>query len=156
MRTEPIAGGRVIIVDNRMLNWIALRIPAMGAGYEWQKASAIGLGHKGKIIAGMAVHNFLPHYKSCELTFASTTPTWATRTSIAAMLAYPFVQLGVRRIMTVIAASNTRAIRVNEHLGFKLEGRCRYGCGDEDALIFGLLREETPAWMNLATNAKIE
>lgn len=148
MQIDPIPGGRVIIVDDRMLEWIARRIPAMGEGYQWQMASAIGLGHKGRIIAGMAVHNFLTHYKSCELTFASDTPTWATRNSIRAMLAYPFEQLGVRRIMTVIAESNTRAIRVNEHLGFKLEGRCRFGCGDEDALVFGLLREETPDWMN--------
>jgi len=137
-----------------MLEWIAQRIPAMGPGYEWQMASAIGLGHKGKIIAGMAVHNYLPHYRSCELTFASDTPIWATKISMRAMLAYPFEQLGVRRIMTVIAESNVRAIRVNEHLGFKLEGRCRYGCGNEDALIFGLLKEETPDWMGFASDEK--
>ena len=119
----------------------------MGPGYKWQMAAAIGLGHNGKIIAGMAVHDWLPHYKSCQLTFASETPIWATRPSIRAMLAYPFEQLGVQRIMTIIAESNTRAIRVNEHLGFQLEGRCRLGCGTEDALIFGLLKSETPAWM---------
>jgi hypothetical protein len=99
----------------------------------------------------MAIHDYQPRYNSCELTFASDTPTWATRTSIRAMLAYPFEQLGVRRITTVIAESNARAIRVNEHLGFKLEGRCRFGCGHEDALIFGLLREETPDWMGFTS-----
>jgi RimJ/RimL family protein N-acetyltransferase len=144
---EPIEGGRVIVSDERMLEWIAQRIPAMGAGYKWQMASAIGLGHRGKIIAGLAVHRLLPHYKSCEITFASSTPLWATKNSMRAMLAYPFVQLGLRRIMSVIAESNTRAIRVNEHLGFKHEGRLRFGCGDEDALIYGLLREETPEWL---------
>lgn len=149
MILEPIPGGRHILVDDQMLEWIARRIPAMGAGYEWQKARAIGLVAKGKIIAGMAIHTFLPHYKSCELTFAADSPLWATRQSIGAMIKWPFIQLGCDRVMCVIASSNKRAIRINEGLGFKLEGTCRRGCLPDDALIYGLLREEAPAWMGL-------
>lgn len=156
MILDPIPGGRFIIADEpKVLEWIAERIPAMGKGYVWEMAYAIGLVAKGKIIAGMAVHGWLEHYKSCEITFAADTALWATRTSIAAMLAYPFNQLGVRRIMTVIAESNVRAIRINEGLGFKLEGRCRYACGDEDALVYGLLREECPEWLGVAPTPPI-
>lgn len=151
MKLQPIEGGRSILVDDRMLGWIAARIPAMDANYEWQKASAIGLVARGKILAGMAVHTFLPHYKSCEITFAADSPLWATKSSIRAMLAWPFEQLGCERIMTVIASSNTRALRIQEHLGFQLEGVCRMGCRPDDAWIYGMLKEEAPSWMGFTS-----
>lgn len=132
-----------------MLEWVAQRIPAMGAGYEWQMAEAVGLVAKGEIIAGMAVHTFLPHFKSCEVTFAATSPIWATKQSIKALLWWPFVQLGCERITCITAASNKRANRICEGIGFKLEGTCRKGCYPDDALIWGLLKEETPEWMGL-------
>lgn len=119
----------------------------MGKGYQWQKASAVGVVAKGKIIAGMAVHTFLPHYKSCEITFAADSPLWATKQTIRALLKWPFEQLGCERLTCVIASSNRSAIRINEGLGFKLEGSCRQGCRPDDALIYGLLREDTPEWM---------
>lgn len=147
---DPIEGGRHILVDDRMLDWIARRIQGMGPGYEWQMASAIGLVAKDKIIAGMAVHSFQPRYKSCELTFAADTPLWATKQSIRAMMRWPFIQLGCERVMTIVASSNQRALRVQEHLGFKLEGVCRKGCLPDDAMIFGLLREEAPEWMDVS------
>lgn len=150
MLVDPIPGGRSVIVDERMLEWIACRIPAMGPGYQWQMASAIGIGAKGKIIAGLAVHNYLPHFKSCEVTFATSSPLWATKQTITALLRYPFIQLGVRRINAIVAETNTKIIRVVEHIGFKFEGRCRYGCGSEDALIYGMLREDAPEWMDFA------
>jgi len=149
MRLEPIEGGRHILVDDRMLDWIAKRIPAMGEGYNWQMASAVGLVARGQIIAGMAVHTFLPHYKSCELTFAADTPKWATKQSIRALLRWPFVQLGCERITMIVASSNRSANRIAEGLGFKLEGVCRQGCRPDDAMIYGLLKSECPDWMGL-------
>lgn len=147
MNLQPIEGGRAILIDDRMLEWIAQRIPAMGSGYQWQMASAIGLVAKGKIIAGMALHTYLPHYKSCELTFAAETPLWATKQSIRALLAWPFEQLGIERLTSIIASSNKRAIRLHEGLGYTLEGVCRQGCRPDDAMIYGLLKTETPEWM---------
>ena len=132
-----------------MLDWIAERIPAMGKGYQWQMASAVGVVARGKIIAGMAVHGFLPHYKSCELTFAADSPLWATKQTIRALMKWPFEQLGCERVMCVISSSHTRAIRINEGLGFRHEGTLRQGCRPDDAVIYGLLREDSPEWMGL-------
>jgi RimJ/RimL family protein N-acetyltransferase len=145
---DPIPGGRYILADEpKLFDWIAERIPAMGKGYVWEMAYAIGLVSDGKLIAAMAVQDYCPHYKSCQLTFCASTPAWATRESIKAMLRYPLVQLGCERLTCVIARSNVRAIRVNERLGFKHEGTLRRGAGHEDALVFGLLKEEAPAWL---------
>ena len=131
------------------MDWVAERIPRIGKGYRWPQGSAIGLVSGGELIAGMVVHDYVPEAGNCQLTFAASRPTWATKASIAAMMAYPFGQLKCRRVTTYIALSNERAIRFNLGLGFKQEGRVRFGFGDEDALIFGLLREEAPAWMGL-------
>jgi len=147
MLIDPIGGDRFIIADDRMMGWIASRIEGLSSGYSWAQASAIGLASGAEIIAGMVVHDYVPETRSCQITFAASRANWATKASIRAMLAYPFRQLNCRRLTTLIRRSNTRAIRFNLGIGFKQEGVVRYGFGDEDALLFGLLVEETPAWM---------
>lgn len=62
-------------------------------------------------------------------------------------MAYPFGQLGVERVTTLIPARNERALRFNEGLGFQREGLCRLGFGDDDCVIMGLLKREAPKWM---------
>ena len=149
MIVEPIGAGRFLIVDERMMDWIVDRIPAISKGYRWPLGQAVGLASGDEIIAGMVVHDYVPEAKNCQLTFAAARANWATKASIRALLKYPFEQLGCRRVTTYIAKSNARAIRFNLGLGFKQEGLVRYGFGDEDALVFGLLKEEAPAWMGL-------
>lgn len=141
-KVHPIGQGRFIVSDPRMMHWVASRIASIPAGYIWPSASAIGLANEREIIAGMVVHDFVPSTRSCQITFAADTPKWATRHSIRALLRYPFEQLNCRRLTTFIARSNVRSIRFNEGLGFQLEGVIRFGMGDEDALIYGLLKEE--------------
>ena len=47
----------------------------------------------------------------------------------------------------MIAESNTRAIRLNEGLGFVREGLVRRGFGNDNAVILGLLREDAEKWI---------
>lgn len=84
---------------------------------------------------------------NAEISMAATSPRWASRVTIRKMLEYPFIQLGLRRITTITAASNETALKMNRQLGFKQEGVMRYGMGDEDAIIMGLLREEADRWL---------
>lgn len=149
---DPLSDGRSIIVDDRVMGWVADHIPGIPTGYAWSNARSIGLGENGQIIAGMIVHDYVRAFRNCQITFAASTPRWATRSSIRALLRYPFEQLGCDRVTTIIAETNRRAIRFNEGIGFKLEGRSRKGCGAADALIFGLLREEAPAWMGFTAS----
>jgi len=151
MLLDPVPGGRFIIADDRMMRWIAERIPGIAPGYTWQQATAIGLASGNEIIAGMVVHDYVPETRNCQITFAASRPNWATKASIRAMLAYPFLQLNCRRVTTLIRRSNARAIRFNLGIGFKQEGVVRYGFGDEDALLFGLLIEEAPEWMGFTS-----
>jgi len=144
---EPIPNSnRVIIADDRLLDWIAARIPHVGPDHGWHgRAHAIGVGIDGEIVAGMAIMN--TNGSNAEISMAATSPRWASRVTIRKMLEYPFVQLGLRRITTITAASNETALKMNRQLGFKQEGVMRYGMGDEDAIIMGLFREEADRWL---------
>lgn len=145
---DPILGtNRFILPDDRVMGWVAARIPGIGSDYKWVNAKAIGLVENGEILAGMVVHDYVPAFRNCQLTFAATNPKWANRKSITAMLRYPFQQLGCDRVTTIIASTNKRAIKFNLGIGFVQEGCCRHGWGDDDALIFGLLKSEIPEWM---------
>ena len=148
MLLHPVPGeDRHILADDRMMGWTAERIPTIGAGYRWSDAQAIGLVEADKILAGMVVHDYSRACRNCQLTFAAASARWATRPSIRALLAYPFEQLRVARVTTMIASRNVRALRLNERLGFVREGIMRRGFGNDDTVILGLLREETPEWM---------
>lgn len=154
MIVDPIGSGRFIIADERMIGWVSERLNGTHGPRDWPGATAIGLASGDKIIAGMIVTNYSRYTRNCEVSFAADTPKWATKPSIRAMLRYPFEQLGCQRITTVIARSNTRSIRFNEGIGFKQEGVMRLGAGHEDALIFGLLKAEAPAWLVFTQTAE--
>ena len=68
---------------------------------------------------------------------------WLTRPFLAAAFGYPFLQLNLRRVTGRIAATNERANRFVEKLGFVREGLVRQGwhTGD-DLVIWGMLKSE--------------
>lgn len=153
MILEKIGDRRFIIADDRMLDWIGARIPGVDASNWRGFARAIGLVVDGEIIAGMALGGW--ERGNIEVSFAADSPKWATRDTIRRMMAWPLVQLDCHRVTTRIAASNKRAIKFNEGIGFKREGLIRQGWGpDEDAVLLGLLRDDAPEWM-LAKSAEI-
>lgn len=133
------------MLDDRLADWIAERIPGMNADNLRRYAATVGVVVGGELIAGMACGG--KERGNVEITFAADNPRWATRETIAKLMHWPFVQLNCHRVTTRIAASNTRAIRFNEGIGFKREGLIRLGWGDEDCVLLGLLRSEAPEWM---------
>lgn len=156
--TEPISERRALIFGAPwLLDWCASRIPGTDAtGWHIQKAQALGLTIDDKLTACMVVHDYHPAHRNCQISFAASSPRWATKDTIRAMMAYPFNQLRCERLTTIISEHNARSIRFNVGIGFKLEGVMRRGHGDCDSMIFGLMRDEAPEWMALAiapTNA---
>jgi RimJ/RimL family protein N-acetyltransferase len=135
-----------LIDDPRLPEWAARRIPHVGED-GFGPCYALGIAKRGEIIATMVYHDFIPSYGNIQLSMAATSPAWARRTSIKELLRYPFNDLGVQRVTTMIAESNTRAIRLNEGLGFVREGLVRRGFGNDNAVILGLLREDAEKWI---------
>lgn len=135
------------IIDDRVAKWVGDHIPG---GIDFGPCVAIGIGRGGELIAGAVYSDYQPCYRSMQFSMAATTPTWAVRATISALLEYPFRQLGVGRLTTLTRSSNTRALRLNTGLGFVREGVIRQGFGDEDMIVMGLLRNDAERWIGQA------
>lgn len=146
MRLERIGEDRYLLFDDRVVDFIAARIPGMAADNLRRVAATAGVVVGGELIAGMAWSGV--ERGNVEITFAADSPKWATRETISRLMWGMFVKLDCHRVTTRIAASNYRALRFNEGIGFKREGVIRLGWGPgEDAILLGLLRSEAPEWM---------
>jgi RimJ/RimL family protein N-acetyltransferase len=77
-----------------------------------------------------------------EVSVASEANHGGVRGLIAAFLQYVFEQANCRRCTVRVRPSNTAAVALATRMGFQQEGCLRHGFGDEDALVFGLLREQ--------------
>lgn len=82
-----------------------------------------------------------------EMSIASDgSATWADRRFIRAVFSYPFLQLEKRRVTIITSEHNDRMLQQATRLGFTQEGRLRGWYGDDDGILFGMLREEC-AWL---------
>lgn len=164
MKQWAVVDGVLYGADAEVCTWVNER---MGGGLVPTMAVAFGVldegGEEGlapdnlptRLIAGAYFFN---HYDGdvSDITvsvavddIASARPAVFQR-----ILAYPFGQLGVRRITAEIDQGNERAIRQAEMLGFKLEGlKRRMGKDGGDVGVFGLLPDEARFWKRPAQEA---
>lgn len=106
--------------DAQVAAWVAERIPHVRGG-SFGPCVAIGIGseHRAKLYAGLVYHAYQPEYGHVQLSMAADSPLWATKATIRALLHYPFVQRKLFMVYTMTPVENVRAIKVNEHIGFK-------------------------------------
>lgn len=104
--------------DEDVARWVAALIPHVT---EFGPCVALGVGdsERGKIYAGVVFHDYQAAYRNIQLSMAAASPLWATRRMIRTLLDYPFRQLGVWMVWTMTPIENERALKVNEHIGFK-------------------------------------
>ena len=128
-------------MDEAVAQFVCSRIPGMDL--ERSPYTAIGqLDHLGNIIGGVVFNNYVDG-RDIHMHTAGTGPRCLTRRFIGEVFRYVFVQLGCRRCTGLVARSNEHAAIFDQKLGFRYEGVLRaYLAGDEDVLIFGMLREE--------------
>ena len=73
---------------------------------------------------------------------------WCHEDILAHVFAYPFGQLELGRCTVPVLSGNEASKRMVEALGFVYEGTLRRaGPGDQDILLYGILREEC-RWFN--------
>lgn len=105
-------------------------------------ARAIGWGN-GETIRAVAVYERWSGNDCCVHLVSDRRPGWMSRHFLAAGFKFPFVQGRVRRITGLVPASNVDALRLNTHMGYRVEGRLRCGADDGgDLIVMGMLREE--------------
>lgn len=131
--------------DEAVCRWVAAHIPQMvrrgltGFGL----ATAIGVvNSQGELIGGVVYHNWQPAFGNIELSFASTTPRWLTKTLITQLLAYPFYQLDCIRITAVTPRKAASARAFLDQFGFAREGVHWRAFRDDDAITSCLKRKD--------------
>lgn len=125
--------------DSRLLPWAAERI---GIAQFRNDAKAIGREVDGRLVAVVVYDGFTS--TDCNVHLASDgSKRWMTRELLFEAFAYPFIQLGFRRITGLVKASDTYTISVNEHFGWRREGLHRMAADDgTDIISMGMLRSE--------------
>lgn len=129
--------------DARVAAWVADRLPHVES---FGPCAAIGVERGGRLILGVIYHGYTT--PDIQVSAASVSPLWADVGVLAALYAYPFLQLKVRRLTCICPASLGRVHRTILHMGFVEEGRHRYGFGLEASVTFGMVREEC-RWLPL-------
>ena len=101
--------------------------------------SAIGLERDGELVAGVIYEGYNGHNVWMHVAI----PGRITPKFLRYCFHYPFVELGCRRVSGYVEASNARARRFDEHLGFKPEATLRGAASDGgDVILYRMTRED--------------
>ncbi len=125
--------------DEVLLRWLTQRI---GVRALVSDAKAIGLANDdGEIVVVVGYDRFSDGDVCAHIAYdrdKGVIPPafWS------AVYAYPFLQLDLVRVTSLIRSDNVPAVAFCLRQGFTLEGRIRKGDVDCDMLVLGMLREE--------------
>ena len=125
--------------------WVSLGL--FGRHDQLDGSKAIGISKGENLIAGVVYNNFMTDQEDkvycCELSIYSVDKTWCTRHNLKALFAFPFIQLGLKRVQTICSTREGKTIMFNKRLGFKEEGIHReFWPMGGDAISFGMLKSD--------------
>lgn len=130
--------------DRELALWAGLQLGLEGP-LRGVDPTLIGVSREGKIVAAASFTNYQP--PTIEITFVTTTPRWASRENIRAILSYPYLQLGCKRVTAVTEACNGPARVFLERLGFWQEGVHPDAFPSGDGISYGLLLKDAKRWL---------
>lgn len=105
--------------EERLLPWALQRV---GLESFHADARTISLEKDGKPVAVVVYDNFSSC--DCNMHIASDgTKRWMNKSLLLAAFAYPFTQLGFKRVTGLVPESNLVALEFDKKLGFVFEGR---------------------------------
>jgi hypothetical protein len=100
-----------------------------------------GADKDGNPVAACILNCYRKKYGDIEITTVGKGKY--TRGFWGVILSYVWDYLGCRRVTMRTRESNAAVIKLVTHFGARAEGRLRKYYGTEDAIIFGLLKEES-------------
>lgn len=124
-----------------IVEWVKRMVPHVGS---FGKATAIGLtALDGAPLAGAVYHEYHPEYRTIMMSFAASTPRWATHNTVGMFLRYPFAQLDVWKLRAAVAHTNVRSLKLVKGVGFTIEATLKdeFGPGVH-AVMFRLLKPD--------------
>lgn len=124
--------------DRAIAEWVRQQLaPVID---DWGPMAAIGIARGPEIIAGIVYNNY--RWPSIEASIAATSPSWCSRRMLAAIFAFPFRQLGCRRLGASTEVTNQPARAFLCRLGFREEGLLRCALPHGDAVLYGMTAAE--------------
>lgn len=108
---------------------------------EFESRSVRTLASVGDRIKGVVVFSRFSEW-NCEITVASSTPSFLTPMFLRAWFRYPFLQCRLRRITAIVDERNTRSLRLTRKLGFTEEATLKELFGEANGILFGMLKHE--------------
>lgn len=110
-----------------LIRWACALLPR-ASDLKPEMCSVVGVldSSRERLLAAALYHDYQAAYDRIELTAASKTPRWCSRGAMVALLHYPFEQLGARKLVCMIEATNAPAIRFAEKAGMKREAIIRH------------------------------
>lgn len=103
---------------------------------------AIGVSNGGRGQGVVVYHTYDASVPSLVIDVAGE-GYWMTRESLRILFAYPFIELGCRRITALASKKNKRSRKIIQKVGFTQEGVLRSGEPDGcNRIVYGMLREE--------------
>lgn len=132
---------RRIILGQAVLDWMCVTFPdefsgLCGRGIGIQEWTA----NEWRCVAGVAYTDF--NGASISMHVGATVRTWPTADFLWMCFDYPFNQLRCNVVVGVVGEGNERARRLDEHLGFVLQGRIPNGHLTGDLLIYAMTRQQ--------------
>lgn len=129
--------------DREVIEFVSRMLWPDGEGAFEENARAIGcLDRQNRLIAGGVYHNWNPANGTIELSFAATTPRWATQSAVSGFLAYPFLDCGCQMIVSVVSENNYRVRKLLSGVGFKHHIISRLYGKDEAGVIYTLTDDD--------------
>jgi len=128
--------GIVTNIDSYVKAWVSKQIGINGFG----PSTAIGVQNDGQLIAGAVFHDYSDG--QVQASISAISPKWATRSVLYSLFAYPFIQMDANRLLVTCDETNVKAMKMNRQLGFTPEGILRKLYYPNDAIIFGMLKDE--------------
>lgn len=123
--------------EDRLIPWALSRI---GIPAFRRDAYSIGLERNGELVAVVVYDSF----SECDVNMhiaSDGTSRWMNKALLLAAFAYPFGQLGLRRVTGMVPAKNEAALKFDENLGFVREGYHRNALPDDDLVSLAMFRE---------------
>jgi RimJ/RimL family protein N-acetyltransferase len=116
---------------------------ALDCGQFIEPYQSIGFARDGRLIGGQVYEGMTAANIHVHIAGHAS----LLRGSLRVLWNYVFQQLGCLRLTAIVRADHPRMPRILPRLGFRREGVLRRYFTECDALVFGLLADEAPAWM---------
>jgi len=124
--------------------WVAMRV---GTVFNDKLDHCIGVHWHGRMKGGVVFSGYVG--AAIMVHMAGDESNWATRDFLWMVFDYAFNQLGVRKLLGTVAATNTRALAIDLRMGFHIEARLRDVLPDGGDLLVLVMDRADAKWLRV-------